>query len=115
MGLLVHNQQSAIYNTYVVITSMKKDLIDFVCKKSSITEKEASKTIDIVLDGIIQGLKDKQSIKIIGFGTFKTSHYPAHQGRNPRTKEIINIPASIRISFKAGEKFKNTVNATTKK
>ena len=91
---------------------MKKDLIDFVCKKSSLTAKEASKTIDIVLDGIIQGLKDNQSVKIIGFGTFKTSLYPAHQGRNPRTKEIINIPASNRIYFKAGDKFKTAVNTT---
>ena len=90
----------------------KSDLINLVAKKAKLSTEEARKTIDIVLECIVQGVKDTQSVKIIGFGLFKTSHYPAHQGRNPRTKEIINIPASNRISFKAGEKIKTAVNTT---
>ena len=65
----------------------KSDLINLVAKKAKLSTDEARKVIDIVLESIIQGVKDTQSVKIIGFGTFKTSLYPAHQGRNPRTKE----------------------------
>jgi nucleoid DNA-binding protein len=88
----------------------KSDLINLVAKKAKLSTEEARKVIDIVLECIIQGVKDTQSVKIIGFGLFKTSHYPAHQVRNPRTNEIIITPASNRISFKAGEKFKAAVN-----
>ena len=90
----------------------KSDLINLVSKKAKLSTEEARKVIDIVLECIVQGVKDTQNVKIIGFGLFKTSHYPAHQVRNPRTNEIIITPASNRISFKAGEKFKAAVNTT---
>lgn len=91
----------------------KNELINLVSKKAKLTTEEARKVIDMVLDSIIQGVKETQSVKIIGFGLFKTTHYPAHQVRNPRTNETIITPASNRISFKAGEKFRKSVNATT--
>ena len=87
----------------------KSDLINLVSKKAKLSTDEARKVIDIVLESIIKGVKDTQSVKIIGFGLFKISHQPARQGKNFYTNETVNIPASNRISFKAGEKFKNTV------
>ena len=47
---------------------------------------------------------------VLGFGTFETRERAAREGRNPRTKETIHIPASIVPSFKAGKEFRNRVN-----
>jgi len=93
----------------------KSDLINFVSKKAELSTEEASKTIDIVFEGIIEAVKDNQNIRIIGFGSFKTSLHPAYQGKNFRTNEIVNIPASNRIFFKAAEKFKTAINPIQEK
>ena len=49
-------------------------------------------------------------IELAGFGTFETRERAAREGRNPRTKETINIPASTVPVFKAGKEIKERVN-----
>ena len=92
----------------------KSDLINFVSKKAKLSTEKASKTIDVVFDGIIEEVKNNQNVRIIGFGSFKTSHYSARQGKNFRTNETIDVPAYNRILFKAAEKFKTAINPNTR-
>lgn len=45
-------------------------------------------------------------VTITGFGTFTAKEVAARAGRNPMTGETINIPKSVRLSFKAGKSTK---------
>ena len=88
----------------------KQDLVDFVADKAKLTKKGASQALDAVFEGIITGLKTSKDARFVGFGSFNLQASPARKGRNPRTGAEINIPASNRITFKAGKEFKEAVN-----
>ena len=53
---------------------------------------------------------DGEYLLIPGFGVFESKYRPAHSGRNPRTKELVEIPAHTTPVFKAGKEFKDKVN-----
>ncbi len=89
----------------------KQDLIEFVTTKAELTKKDATQVIDAVFDGIIAGLKEGKDARFIGFGSFAVQVSAARKGRNPRTGVEIEIPASKRITFKAGKEFKAVVNS----
>ena len=89
----------------------KQDLIEFVTTKSELTKKDATQVIDAVFDGIIAGLKESKDARFIGFGSFAVQVSAARKGRNPRTGVEIEIPASNRITFKAGKELKAVVNS----
>ncbi len=65
--------------------------------------------VDAVLGAIEGALKKKEEVRIVGFGSFATSHRPASVGRNPRTGEEIQIAESISVKFKAGKALKDAV------
>ena len=59
---------------------------------------------------VSETLKKGDKITLTGFGTFAVSKRAARDGRNPRTGEIVKIPARNSVSFKAGSKLKDSVN-----
>ena len=89
----------------------KTDLISHVAEKTSLTKKDASSAIDAIFDGITQTLKNGKDAAFVGFGSFKVSERKAREGRNPRTAEIIKIPASKALTFKCGKQLKDAVNS----
>ena len=56
-----------------------------------------------------EALKKKEEVRLLGFGTFATAKRKAGTGRNPRTGEEIEIPASTTVRFKAGKGLKDAV------
>jgi DNA-binding protein HU-beta len=86
----------------------KADLVNEVAKVVS-TTKEAQAAVDCVLDSIINALKDKDQVTVVGFGTFKVSNRKARTGRNPKTGEAIMIKASNVPKFVAGKSLKDAV------
>ena len=52
-----------------------------------------------------------QKKSLVGFGTFERTERAAHTGKNPRTGEILEVPASRAVKFKVGAEFKKKVNA----
>jgi DNA-binding protein HU-beta len=88
----------------------KTDLINKVAELGELSKKDAGKAVDAVLDAISESLKAKESVQIVGFGTFKVSFKPARQGRNPSTGQTIEIAASNKVSFSPGATLKNSVN-----
>ena len=90
---------------------MKKDeLITFVSKRVDITKKSAGDAINAALEGIASALEKGDSISLIGFGSFKVVDRAAREGRNPRTGEKIQIPASKAVKFTPGANLKERVN-----
>jgi nucleoid DNA-binding protein len=89
----------------------KADLVNEVAKVVS-SRKEAQAAVDCVFDIIRNALKDKDRVKVVGFGTFNVSNRKARTGRNPKTGEAIMIKASNVPKFVAGKALKDAVEET---
>jgi DNA-binding protein HU-beta len=88
----------------------KNDLVESVAKAAGLSKADAAKAVDSVLDQITGSLAKGDEVRLVGFGTFSVANRAASQGRNPRTGETINIPASKQPKFKAGKALKDAVN-----
>ncbi len=88
----------------------KNDLVSAVASSSGLSKTDAAKAIDGVVDAITSSLSGGTEVRLVGFGTFSVSHRKATTGRNPRTGESIQIPASNQPKFKAGKALKAAVN-----
>ena len=88
----------------------KNDLVESVAKSAGLSKADAARAVDGVLDEITKSLKKGQEVRLVGFGTFAVAQRAASQGRNPRTGQSINIPASKQPKFRAGKALKDAVN-----
>lgn len=88
----------------------KNDLIAAVADGTGLTKADAAKAVDCVFDTIKGSLKSGGEVRLVGFGTFSVANRAASEGRNPRTGEKIQIPASKQPKFKAGKGLKDAVN-----
>ncbi len=88
----------------------KNDLIATVANDTGLSKAEATRSVDSVLDSITKALTGGGEVRLVGFGTFSVVQRKASQGRNPRTGEKIQIPASKQPKFKAGKALKEVVN-----
>ncbi|MCP5090977.1 MAG: HU family DNA-binding protein [Gammaproteobacteria bacterium] len=88
----------------------KGELIDSVASAAGLSRADATKAVDGVLDSITATLSSGGSVSLVGFGTFSVKARAARAGRNPRTGETIQIPASNVPGFKAGKGLKDAVN-----
>ena len=86
----------------------KGDLINEVAKVTS-TKKEAQEAVDSILTSITKALKKKDTVTLVGFGTFKVSKRKARTGRNPQTGETLKIKARNVPKFTAGKALKEAV------
>ena len=80
----------------------KTDLVNEIAAKAGLTKVQAKAALDATLESISQALANDDKIQLIGFGTFSVVAKPERQGRNPRTKETITIPARKVVKFKPG-------------
>jgi DNA-binding protein HU-beta len=88
----------------------KAELIDAVSGQTGLAKADATKAVDAVFDSITAALKSGDTVSLLGFGTFVVKGRAARSGRNPRTGETIEIPASKVPGFKAGKALKDAVN-----
>jgi DNA-binding protein HU-beta len=88
----------------------KADLVEALANKLGINRNDAEKTVNIVLDDIVNALKQGERVNISGFGTFSVSNREARTGRNPKTGEAIEISASRSAKFKPGKQLKDALN-----
>ena len=87
----------------------KTDLVNEVAGVVS-TKKEAQKAVDCVISSITKALKKKDTVTLIGFGTFKVGKRKARKGINPQTGEQIKIKAKKVARFVAGKALKDAVS-----
>lgn len=88
----------------------KSELIDAIAEKSKLTKAEADRAYKALVATVSEELAKGGQISLIGFGTFLVRERQARSGRNPKTKETIEIPASKIPAFKAGKTLKDAVN-----
>ena len=88
----------------------KNDLVAQVASSTGLSKADAGRAVDAMLDSIAGALAGGGEVRLIGFGSFSVGHRKATTGKNPRTGETIQIPASNRPKFKAGKALKEAVN-----
>jgi len=87
----------------------KGELISEVAKVVS-SKKEAQAAVDCVLSNITGALEKKETVQLIGFGTFKVNKRKAREGRNPQTGETMQIAEKMVPKFIPGKAMKDAVN-----
>jgi len=88
----------------------KSELIDAIAASADLPKTVAGRALDAVVESITNALKDGDSVSLVGFGTFAVKERAARTGRNPQTREPIEIAAARVPSFKPGKTLKDAVN-----
>ena len=88
----------------------KTELVASIAQGSGLSKVEASRALEATIEAITQALAKKESVNIVGFGTFKVGHRQARTGRNPKTGDAIQIAAANTARFTAGKALKDAVN-----
>lgn len=87
----------------------KTELIAAVAERAEMSKKDAEAAVTATVDVIAEALRKGEKVQLVGFGSFEVKKRAARVGRNPKTKEPIEIPASTVPVFKAGKVLKDTV------
>ena len=87
----------------------KTDLVAAVAETAGLTKKDAERVVSATFEAITEALVKGDKVSVAGFGSFEVKAREARVGRNPRTKESIQIPATRLPAFKASKTLKDTV------
>jgi len=87
----------------------KLELIEKISGSAGITKVAAGDALNAAISGITSALKRGQKVSLMGFGTFSVSKRKPRVGRNPKTGDVIKIPACRVPKFSAGKELKSAV------
>ena len=87
----------------------KTELINQVAERAGLSKKDAEQALNAMLDTVSDALAQGDKVQLVGFGSFEITARDARMGRNPKTKEPIEIPATKAPVFKAGKALKDRV------
>ena len=90
-------------------TMNKTELIAAMAETSGLSKKDCDAALAAFITTDETALKFGEKVQLIGFGSFEVKERAARTGRNPRTKETVEIPASKAPVFKAGQAFKAAI------
>jgi DNA-binding protein HU-beta len=93
----------------------KGDVINAIADQAGISKKEAAAAFDAFVAYIAESCQRGERCAVPGLGSFSVTERKAREGRNPRTKETITIPASKNVRFKAGKDLRDVLNVAPKK
>lgn len=84
----------------------KAELIDAISSQANVTKKQAGATLDALMETIMSTVSRGDKVTLVGFGSFELRERKGRAGRNPKTGEPIEIPATSVPVFTAGKVFK---------
>ncbi|MCP5180312.1 MAG: HU family DNA-binding protein [Pseudomonadales bacterium] len=88
----------------------KSELIDRIADAADISKASAARALDATLDAITESLRQSDPVVLVGFGSFVVRERAARTGRNPQTREVIEIAAARVPAFKPGKALKDALN-----
>lgn len=88
----------------------KTDLIAAAAEQTGLSKKDTERVVNAALDAITAELSKGERVQLSGFGIFEVRTRKERTGRNPKTKEEIQIPASSAPAFKAAKTLKDAVS-----
>lgn len=92
-----------------------KELIKEIATKATtkdhkVTQAEAKEELDRVIGCIVDAIVSGDGVRLMGLGTFTVEDKPAHVARNPRTGEMVQVPAKKAPKFKISASLKDAAN-----
>jgi len=88
----------------------KADFVKRVARAADLTNDQATRAVQAVLDELELALKSGDEVQFSGFGKFSVSHRAAREGVDPRNPgQKIQIPARKVPRFQAGAQLKRSV------
>ncbi len=91
----------------------KFDIVKNLNDEIGLNKREAKELVDSFFDTIKKLLSQGKEVKLSGFGNFQLKDKSSRPGRNPRTGENVEITARRVVTFKSGQKLKESVNTLT--
>ena len=89
----------------------RKELVTEIASRSQLTQKDVDKVLTNFFDIVGDTLAKQEKVQLVGFGSFEVRERQARMGKNPKTGEIVEIPAGKTPSFKAGKQLKEKVSS----
>ncbi len=89
----------------------KADMARSLFNAIGLNKKEARELVDLFFQELVAALAAGEQVKLSGFGNFDFRDKSERPGRNPRTGENVPIPARRVVTFRAGQKLKDRVEA----
>ena len=83
----------------------KSELIKAAAAKAEVSAALAAKVIDAALDAAVEAVKKGEGVQLVGYANIAVVEKAARKAKNPRTGEVVNIPAKKAVKMKAGAKF----------
>ena len=87
----------------------KADLVDAIHAQIGGTKVSSEKAVDTLLESLIGSLKRGEEVSIAGLGIFSVKQRAARTARNPRTGEMVQVPAMRVPKFRAAKGLKDAV------
>jgi DNA-binding protein HU-beta len=90
----------------------KAELVDKVSDKTGLPRRLARQSVESFVAAVKRSLQAGNDVHIVGFGSFKVLSRAPRRGRNPRTGQVIDVPAKKAVKFSPGKDFKERIAAT---
>ena len=88
----------------------KSQLIKSVAEKSDLSQKQVSEALGLIEATLIESLKAGEKVQLSGFGTFEVRERAERKGRNPKTGEVVSVPACKYLAFVSAKSVKENLN-----
>ena len=95
------------------MTLTKSDIVEGLNNEIGLNKREAKELVDMFFNDIKDLLSEGHDVKLSGFGNFQLRDKSPRPGRNPRTGEDVEISARRVVTFKSGQKLKESVKTLT--
>ena len=95
------------------MTLTKSDIVEDLNNEIGLNKREAKELVDMLFNDIKNLLSEGHEVKLSGFGNFQLRDKSSRPGRNPRTGESVQISARRVVTFKSGQKLKESIKALT--
>jgi len=88
----------------------KSQLIKSVADKSELSQKQVSEALALIEETLVESLKAGDKVQLSGFGTFEVRERAERKGRNPKTGEVVSVPACKYLAFVSAKAVKENLN-----
>jgi len=90
----------------------KSDLIEVLASKSELTKPKAAEVVDLFFDKMTNALAEGDRVEIRGFCSIYVKEYEGYKGRNPKTRQVVEVPPKKLPFFKAGKELKERADSS---
>jgi integration host factor subunit beta len=88
----------------------KAELVAQVAAKTQMTQQQTAEVVDLFLASIVEALQAGDKVELRGFGSFRHRTRRPRQGRNPKTGDVVEVPARVVPFFTAAKQMHDRLN-----